>query len=203
MDWLAAAEFQYNDKKHAATRRTPFKLKFRKYSWKGNLMVQTRIPQVEEFLIGIQKSWEQVRKAIEEVQGNMKRQFNKKIRNPQGLKVGDHVWLENKNIYLNQLSKKLDNKRYGPFRISKDIGLGAFQLELPEGCMIHNIFNEDLLTRCVEPKFKGQHEELAPLPTIINKEKEYEVEKVRKHRKHGRGTQYLVYWKGYGNEHDQ
>jgi len=55
----------------------------------------------------------------------------------------------------------------------------------------------------VEPKFKEQHEEPAPPPMIINEEKEYEVEEVRKHRKHGRGTQYLVYWKGYGDEHDQ
>jgi len=82
---------------------------------------------------------------MEEVQKMMKRQFDKRRRNPQGLKVGDNVWLENKNIHLNQLSKKLDNKRYRPFRISKDIGLRAFQLELPEGWMIHNVFNEDLL----------------------------------------------------------
>ena len=26
MEWLAAAEFQYNDKRHIATDRTPFKL---------------------------------------------------------------------------------------------------------------------------------------------------------------------------------
>ena len=97
------------------------------------------------------------------------------------------MWLENKNIQSNQPSKKLDNKRYGPFRIAKDIGSGAFQLELPEGWMIHNVFNEDLLTRCVELKFKGQHEDSAPLPMIINEE-EYEVEEVRKHRKQGRGT---------------
>jgi len=76
----------------------------------------------------------------------MKKQFDKKRRNPQGLKVGNNLWLENKNIQLNKLSKKLNNKRYGPFRISKDIGLRAFQLELPEGWMIHNVFNEDLLT---------------------------------------------------------
>ena len=38
---------------------------------------------------------------------------------------------------------------------------------------------------------------------IINEEEEYEVEEVRKHRKRGRGTQCLVYWKGYGDEHDQ
>jgi len=97
----------------------------------------------------------------------------------------------------------LDNKRYRPFKISKDIGSGAFQLELPEGWMIHNVFNENLLTQCVELKFKEQHEEPAPPPIIINEEEEYEVEEVRKHRKHGRGTQYLVHWKGYGDKHDQ
>jgi len=63
----------------------------------------------------------------------MKKQFNKKRRNPQGLKVGNNMWLGNKNIQSNQPSKKLDNKRYRPFRTSKDIGSGAFQLELPEG----------------------------------------------------------------------
>ena len=40
----------------------------------------------------------------------------------------------------------------------------------------------------MEPKFKGQHKELAPPPTIINEEEEYKVKKVRKHRKWGKGT---------------
>jgi len=78
------------------------------------------------------------------------------------LKVGDNVWLESKNIHLNRPSKKLDQKRYKSFRISKDIGLGVFQLKLLEGWMIHNVFNEDLLTRCRKPHFKGQHMKLAP-----------------------------------------
>ena len=166
-------------------------------------MVLSEIPWVEEFMKNIQESWKHAAQAMEEAQKNMKRQFDKKKRNPQDLKVGDHVWLENKNIQSNWSSKKLDNKRYGPFKISKDIGSGAFQLELLEGWMIHNVFNEDLLTWCVEPKFKGQHKEPAPLPMIINEEEEYEVEEVRKHRKWGRGTQYLVHWKGYEDEHNQ
>jgi len=112
----------------------------------------------------------------------MKKQFDKKRRNPQGLKVGDCVWVENKNIYLNRPSKKLDNKRYRLFKISKDIGLGAFELKLPEGWMIHNVFNEDLLTQCVEPKFQGQCKEPAPPLVIINEEEEYKVEEVWKHR---------------------
>jgi len=97
----------------------------------------------------------------------------------------------------------LDNKRYRPFRISKDIRLGAFELELPKGWIIYNVFHEDLLTQCVKPKFKGQYEEPAPPPMIINEEEEYEVEKVRKHRKQRKGTQYLVHWKGYRDEYNQ
>jgi len=38
---------------------------------------------------------------------------------------------------------------------------------------------------------------------IINEKEEYKVEEVRKHRKQRRGTQYLVYWKGYEDEHNQ
>ena len=38
MDWLAVAEFQYNDKKHTAT-GTLFELNFRRHLWKGDLMV--------------------------------------------------------------------------------------------------------------------------------------------------------------------
>ena len=56
----------------------------------------------------------------------MKKQFDKKRCNPQGLKAGDNMWLEAKNIHLNRLSKKLDQKRYRPFRILKNIGQEVF-----------------------------------------------------------------------------
>jgi len=65
------------------------------------------------------------------------------------------------------------------------------------------MFNEDLLIKYKALQFKGQHIDSASLPIIINKEKEYEVKEVQKHRKQGRETQYLVHWKGYRNEHDQ
>ena len=87
----------------------------------------------------------------------MKKQYNRKQRNPQELKIGDDIWLEVKNIHSNQLSKKLDQKRYGLFRIMKEIGQEVFQLKLPEGWIIHNVFNEDLLTRYREPHYQGQH----------------------------------------------
>ena len=63
----------------------------------------------------------------------------------------------------------------------KDIGQGAFQLKLLEEWIIHNVFNEDLLTQYKEPQFKGQHIKPAPPLDIINKEEKCEVEEIRKH----------------------
>jgi len=100
-EWLAMAEFAYNDKKHAAMGKTPFELNFGRHPWKGDLMVQMELPRVEEFTKKLQESWKHVTQAIEEAQKNMKWQFDKKRRNSQDLKVGDHVWLENKNIQSN------------------------------------------------------------------------------------------------------
>ena len=43
----------------------------------------------------------------------------------------------------------------------------------------------------------------ALLLEIINEKKEYKIEEIRNYRKWGCNTQSLVYWKGYGNEHDE
>jgi len=101
MEWLAATEFQYNNKRHATTGQTLFELNFGRHPWKGDLVVQMEFPRLEEFLARLQKSWEQTTKSIKETQKNIKKQFDKKRKNPQGLKVGDNMWLENKNIQLN------------------------------------------------------------------------------------------------------
>jgi len=69
-------------------------------------------------------------------------------------------------------------QQYKPFRISKNIGQGVFQLKLLEEWMIHDIFNQDLLTRCRELQFKEQHMGPALPPTIINEEEEYKVKEV-------------------------
>ena len=97
----------------------------------------------------------------------------------------------------------MDNKRYGPFEVTRAIGHGAYELKLPTTWMIHNVFNENLLTKWREPKFQIQKDTPPPLPEIINEEEEYEIEAIRKHRKRGNSTQYLVHWKGYSNEDDK
>jgi len=97
------------------------------------LSVNIELPKLEDFLEGLQRSWEVAKKLIEVAKKVMKKLFDRKRRNPQELKVGDNIWLKAKNIQSNQPSKKLDQKRYRPFKISKDIGQEVFQLKLPGG----------------------------------------------------------------------
>ena len=77
----------------------------------------------------------------------------------------------------------MDNKRYGPFEVTRAIGHGAYELKLPTTWIIHNVFNENLLTRWREPKFQKQKNMTLPPPEIINEEEKYEIEAIRKHRK--------------------
>ena len=103
-DWteqLSVAEFQYNDKKHAAIGHTPFKSKFGKHLQNGNLTVKTELPKLEDFLEGLQKSWKVAKKLMEIAKEAMKEQFDKKRQNPQRLKKENNVWLEAKKIHLN------------------------------------------------------------------------------------------------------
>jgi len=72
--------------------------------------VQTEFPKLEEFLIDLQKSWEEVTKAMDIAKETMMKQFDKKRWNPQRLKKGDNIWLEAKNIHSNRPLKKLDQK---------------------------------------------------------------------------------------------
>ena len=122
MEQLAAVEFQYNNKKYTAIGHILFKLNFGRHPWKENLTVQTEFPKLKEFLIGLQRSWKEATKLMEIVKEAIKKQFDKKKQNLQGLKIGDNMWLKAKNIHSNRPSKKLNQKRYGFFRISKDIG---------------------------------------------------------------------------------
>ena len=88
---------------------------------------------MEEFLIGLQQSWEKATKLIELAQNVIKKQFDKKKQNLQELKEEDNMWLKAKNIHSKKPLKKLDQKRYELFRILKNIRQRAFQLKLLEG----------------------------------------------------------------------
>src|ERR1700730_3255837 len=111
---------------------------------------------------------------------------------------GDKVWLEASHLRLPHQSSKLNPKRYGPFRISKEISSVAYRLELPASWRIHDVFHASLLSPYRETTAHGPNFSRPP-PELIDGEEEFEVERIISHRCHGRSRtlQYLVKWKGY------
>jgi hypothetical protein len=119
-------------------------------------------------------------------------------------KEGDQVWLEGRNLHLDQPSAKLAPKRHGPFIIKQVLSPITYQLTLPHQWKIHDVFHVDLLTPYIETDFHGPNYTRPP-PDLIDGEEEYEVESILKSRRYGRGrkVQYLVKWKGYADSDNE
>ena len=93
--------------------------------------------------------------------------------------------LEAKHLTLLYASAKLAPRCHGPFQITREISLVAYQLELPRAWTIHNVFHSSLLTPCKETLEHGAQFQHLP-PELIDNEEEYEVEDIINHRYHGK-----------------
>jgi hypothetical protein len=122
---------------------------------------------------------------------------SKRLRSPR-LKEGDKVYLLRRNIKTTRPSDKLDHKKFGPFKIKRNIKDVSFELCLPTTMKIHPVFHISLL----EPAPAGAAEGPTPEIDPETQEEEYEVEKVLGVRTNRRKLQWLVKWVGYGNEHN-
>jgi hypothetical protein len=112
--------------------------------------------------------------------------------------MGTQVWLEGKNLKLPYQSTKLVPKRYGPFKIIKEVSPVAYQLSLPMTWGIHDMFHSSLLLPYHETIQHGLNFSQPPLD-LIEGEEEYEVKAVCNHQCFRRSCtlQYLVKWQGY------
>ena len=91
---------------------------------------------------------------------------------------------------------KLAPKRFSPFKISRVLSLVVYQLILPtqwKQKKIHDVFHASLLTRYHETEAHGANY-LEPPPDVIDREEEYEVEKVLDSKRIGRNKKlhYLI-----------
>ncbi|CAJ0929151.1 unnamed protein product, partial [Ranitomeya imitator] len=113
------------------------------------------------------------------------------------LHVGDLVWLSSRYIPMKVSSPKFKPRFIGPYRISEVLNPVSFRLTLPASFSIHNVFHRSLLRRYMAPVVPS----IDPLaPVLVGWELEYIVEKILDSRVSRRKLQYLVKWKGYGQE---
>jgi len=67
-DWLAIAEFQYNDKLHSSTNHTPFFLNYGWHPWKGKMqLTKSSNPSTDEFVKMLETTREEAATAMAKV----------------------------------------------------------------------------------------------------------------------------------------
>jgi hypothetical protein len=150
---------------------------------------EKNVPAAEGMHSLMTKIWDEAIAAMELHQG---------IASPiEGLSVGDKVWLLLTNISSKRQSKKLDNRKGGPFTITEKISSHAYRLQLPKTMKVHDIFHINLLTRVKEDE--DFHRRQAKPPPIITEEgeEEYEIDHIVAWEWRKGKLLYQVRWRGY------
>ncbi|QRV85410.1 Retrotransposable element Tf2 protein [Ceratobasidium sp. AG-Ba] len=171
--WLPIAEFCHNNQVNSATGKTAF-----------------------ETIYGLHPRWDLI-DLEDKVIASMEFHRSKENTPKREYKIGDKVWLVGQNITTRRPSKRLDNKKLGPFVISKKISSHVYCLELPKTMRTHNVFHINLLTPFTEDK--DFHRRQARPPPIVTEEgeEEYEVDHVVAWEQRKNGLYYQIGWKGY------
>jgi hypothetical protein len=89
-------------------------------------------------------------------------QYNKKRLKGPRLQEGDKVYLLRRNIETTRPSSKLDHKKFGPFRVKRNIRDISYKLELPKTIRIHPVFHISLLEPADPDTPEGPAPELHP-----------------------------------------
>jgi len=79
-NWIAEAEFQYNDKQHSTTGFSPFYLNYRCRPWKGDGNRSTTIPEVQRFTEKLDEAKRKAQQAIDGRNKELKTKINKGIK---------------------------------------------------------------------------------------------------------------------------
>ena len=97
--------------------------------------------------------------------------------------VGQKVWLETRDLNLERPSKKLAEKRIGPYLITEIISLNAVRLKLPSSIKIRPVVNVSRIHPYKHAEILQQRAPEPP-PVEIDGELEYEVEQILDSRLH-------------------
>src|SRR5271154_4356118 len=117
------------------------------------------------------------------------------------LKVGDKVYVDASDYTTERPSKKLSNKRIGPYLILEIINDNAFKLKLPSSMKIYPVFTRSKLRLYSPPTIPGQS--MTPQgPVVIEGEERYNVEAILNSKLTRGKLFYLVKWEGWSREHN-
>jgi len=200
-EWLALAEFTHNNRVQSSTRQSPFFLVTGRHPRLGTEPLrESRNQAVDNFAQEMQRARKEAEAALHRAADDMARYYDQNRQEAVLYKPGDMVWLDGKDIQTDRPSRKLADKRYGPYKVTKVVSPNAYQLAIPSSMKIHPVFNTVRLRPYHEDPILGRPSPKRPPPVIAGKEPEWEVEYIKDSRIRSGKLQYLVKWKDYPQE---
>ena len=194
----------YNNKIHATTKISPFKINYGqdpRMGFEGRR--KGKYEAAGKFVEKMRKIQEEAKVALRKAQEEMKKFADRKREKGEEYRVGDLVLLSTKDLkwqMKGRRSEKLTEHFVGPYKIKGIVSSNAIELKLPKSIKIHPVVNVSRV-RLYKPQVKEQ-KKTPPKPVIIEREEEFEVEKILNKRVVWGKEKFLVRWKGYTAEED-
>jgi len=144
-DWLGMAEFAYNNKIHAVTKNSLFKVNYRqdlRIGFEGRK--KEKYKMAGKFMEKMRKIQEKAKVALEKAQEEMKKFTDKKRGKEEEYRVGDLVLLSTKDLKWQMKGRRLEKltERFvGPYKIKGIVSSNTIELELPKTIKIHPVVN--------------------------------------------------------------
>jgi len=144
-EWLATAEFAFNNKVHTATKSSLFQINYRREPRMGfDIRKKGKNEKTEEFVREMKERHEETRAALVKSQEEIKRQTDRSRKEAEEYKIGDKVLISTKDFsmeLMKRVMKKLTEKFIGPYVVKKIVLENAVELELLASLRIHPVVN--------------------------------------------------------------
>ena len=193
-EWLATAEFAFNNKVHTVTKSLLFQVNYRRELRMGfDIRKKRKNRKAEEFAREMKERHEKARAALVKSQEEMKRQVDRSRKEAEEYRVGDKVLISTKDFsieLMKRATKKLTEKFIRLYVVRKIVSENAVELELPASLRIQPVVN---VRRIVKYREQVEGQKKIPLPPVeVAGEKEYEVEEILDRQEKREKTKYLV-----------
>jgi hypothetical protein len=147
VDYLALAEFVFNNTTNSSTQQTPF---FANSGFHPDFDItiteRSTNPSAAELTTRLAIIREELQAELSHSNEYMSKYYNQRHLPAPKFSPGDKVWLLRRNIKTTRPSEKLDYKKIGPYEIIEKRGKSSYLLKLPSSLKrLHPVFHVSLL----------------------------------------------------------